>query len=40
MAHEFTLGINDIFWLYNNNNNNNNNPFGYCEHAKDEMNGR
>jgi len=39
MAHEFTLGINDIFWPYNNNNNNNN-PFGYCEHAKDEMNGR
>ena len=41
MAHELnvTLGINDIFWPYNNNNNNNN-PFGYCEHAKDEMNGR
>ena len=42
MAHELnvTLGINDIFWPYNNNNNNNNNPFGHCEHAKDEMNGR
>lgn len=42
MANELnvTLGISDIFWPYNNNNNNNNNPFGYCEHAKDEMNGR